>query len=398
QNNETDFEAEYGDGVLTTLQSSLEEFISDLTSEKEVIQRELQWLESHGKKRKRDIDDWLDKLQDMQQKVIDTKNSLNQFGCTNFDASKGKMYLNEEILQLTQEMQEHDQVFNIGIYGMGGVGKTFIAAYMQSEINRKKAFKDILWVTVSHDFTIFKLQQQIAEKIKVKLFGDDEKNRVITLTSELEKREKMILILDYVWKYIDLEKVGIPLRVNGIKLIITSRLRHVLQQMDCLPFRIIIVTPFFNYDDWELFLLKLGYSGIPSTLSYQVHSIARSVVRRCDVLPLGISVMARTMKGKTNIHWWKHALNKLDKLEMGVEMNEEVLSVLRSSYDNLTEKNLQKCFLYGALLPNFFKRNDFIRKLVDWRLLDGNISLEEIFDERNVIIDKLHGPFFIFGA
>ena len=415
--------------MTTTLQSKLDVIISNLRSKEEDIHTQLQLLESRGKKRRREVDDWLYRLQYMKQFAIDTKNSLNQFG--SFYVQEEDIYLAEiskthpKIQWLTKEVDDHeeekplvlstefvgrefgknvrkiwelledDRVLIIGIYGIGGVGKTFLATYMQSEIKRNKTFKNVLWITVSHDLTIFKLQQHIAEIIKVKLYGDDERKRAMILASELEEREKIVVILDDVWKYIDLEKVGIPLGVKGIKLIITSRLKHVFQQMDCQPINMILVERFYKYhpDDpdeaWELFLLKHGHRGTPSTFPHEVENIARCVVQECDGLPLGISVIARIMKGKTDIYWWRHVLNKLETLEMGVEMQEEVLSVLRRSYDNLTEKDVQKCFLYIAMLPNYLDIDDLTMKLADMGLLNGKRNLKEIFNEGNVMVDKL---------
>nr|XP_007139337.1 hypothetical protein PHAVU_008G020900g [Phaseolus vulgaris]ESW11331.1 hypothetical protein PHAVU_008G020900g [Phaseolus vulgaris] len=408
QNNETDHEA--GNGTLTTLQSKLDVIISDLTSKEEDIHIRLQ-LQSHGKKRKREVDDWLNGLQDMKQRAIDIKNSLNQFGSSY--VQEEEIYLadisekRKQIKWLTKEVEKHekekpsvlsnefvgrefgknvrkirkllkdDRVSIVAIHGIGGVGKTFLATYMQSEIKRNKTFNDVLWVTVSYGFTIFKLQNLIAEKIKVELYGDDERKRTKILARELEKRKKIVVILDDVWTYIDLKKVGIPLGVKGIKLIITSRLKHVFEQMDCQPINMISVNPFPHYfcdEAWELFLLKHGQGWTPSTLSPEVENIARDV---CDC------------SRKTDIHWWRYVLNKLETLEMGVEMQEEVLSVLRRSYDNLIEKDGQKCFLYSALLPNDLEKDDLIMKLVDMGLLNGKRSLKEIFDEGNVMLDKL---------
>ena len=392
-----------------------------MTSEEEDIQTQIQLLESNGNKRKREVDEWLDGLQHMKQRAIDIKNSLNQFESffvpeisiseeqnkiqwltkkvEEHEKEKPSVLSNEFVgrefgknVRKIQELLEDDRVLIIGIYGMGGVGKTFLATYMQSEIKRNKTFNDVLWVTVSYGFTIFKLQNLIAEKIKVELYGDDERKRTKILARELEKRKKIVVILDDVWTYIDLKKVGIPLGVKGIKLIITSRLKHVFEQMDCQPINMISVNPFPHYfcdEAWELFLLKHGQGWTPSTLSPEVENIARDIVRKCDGVPLGISVIARIMKGKIDIYWWRHALNKLDTLGMGVEMQEEVLSVLRRSYDNLTEKDLQKCFLYSALLPNYLERNDLIMKLVDRGLLNRERNLKEIFYEGNVMVDKL---------
>ncbi|KAG4378137.1 hypothetical protein AAZX31_18G260700 [Glycine max] len=291
---------------------------------------------------------------------------------------------------------KNDQVFVIGIHGMGGVGKTFLATYMENEINRKGTFKHVFWINVSHDFSIFKLQHDIAETIGVKLNRDDERTRATILSLALETREKTVIILDDVWKYIDLQNVGIPLKVNGIKLIITTRLRHVCLQMDCLPNNIIKIFPFEEEEEaWELFLLKLGHRGTPATLPPHLLEIARSVVMKCNGLPLGISVMARTMKGENDIRRWRHALNNLEKSEMGEEMKEEVLTVLKRSYDNLIEKVMQNCFLFCALLPSI-RQEELVMMLVQSGLLNGKRSLEEIFDEGHVIVDKLMDHSLLF--
>ncbi|XP_047180434.1 probable disease resistance protein At4g27220 [Vigna umbellata] len=443
-------EEEYDNGVLTTLQSKLDELRSDLTREEKEIQGQLQLLESHGKKCKRKVALWLNEIQNIKQRAIDMKDSLNQFGCSDFYVPQGEMYSAEEsqkkIEHLTEEIQKHkklkplvlsneyvgrkfeknvetlwklmrdDRVFIIGIYGMGGVGKTFLANYMQSEIKRTKTFEDVLWVNVPRYFNLDNLQELIAKMIKVKFYYTyNETDRAIILAKELEKRKNIILILDNVWKYVDLEMLGISLRINGIKLIMTSRLKDVFQQMDCLSINIIEVKPFYyyhhynscdiyyrnDYDDdsdedddkydeaWKLFLLKLGSYGTPLTLSPEERNSARYVVKECDGLPLGISVMAQSMKGKTNIHWWRHVLNKFDKLEMGVEMQQKVFTTLKHSYYNLNEEDWQKCFLYIAFLPNFMHRNSLIQKLVDTGLLEQNRSLQQIFDEANVLVDKL---------
>ncbi|XP_047147542.1 probable disease resistance protein At4g27220 [Vigna umbellata] len=310
------------------------------------------------------------------------KDSLNQFGCFNFHVPQGEMYLAEQsqkkIQYLTEEIQEHkkwkplvlsneyfgrefeknveklwklmrdDRVFIIGIHGMGGVGKTFLANYMQNEIKRIKTFKDVLWVTVSHYFTIFKLQERIAKIIKVESFTQTMRGKEQCDDPDNDSHNDFDNDDDDDEDYCD------------------------------------------DYEeDWMLFLLKLKSYGTPLTLSPQMRNIARYVVKKCYGLPLGISMMARTMKGKTDIHWWRHVLNKFDKLEMGVDMEEKVFTVLRRSYDNLSGKDLQKCFLYVALLPNSMFRNCLIGKLVNTELLDGNKSVEEIFDETNVIVDEL---------
>jgi sentrin-specific protease 7 len=303
---------------------------------------------------------------------------------------------------------EDDKVFVIGIYGMGGVGKTLLATLVKKELMRKATFKDVCWVTVSQNASISKLQHDIAKRIGVKLDeDDDERVRADNLSLALETKEKLVLILDDVWKYIDLEKVGIHPKVNGIKVIVTSRLVHVCHQMDCQPHVMIEMFPLSCYDedeyrfadqdefdvdeDWDLFMINLGHGGTPRVLPYEIEKVARCIVERFKGLPLGIKVMARTMKGINDIHRWKHAFDKLNKLEMGQEVEEEVFKVLKHSYDNLKEKDLQNCFLYCAILSGDIERVDYelIMKLVDNGLINGNRCLEEISDEVKVMLIRL---------
>ncbi|RDX88269.1 putative disease resistance protein, partial [Mucuna pruriens] len=67
------------------------------------------------------------------------------------------------------------------------------------------------------DFSIFRLQHDIVKRIGVTLDEDDERIRAKMLSLALERKEKSVLILDDVWKNVDLQNVGIPL---------TSRLEH----------------------------------------------------------------------------------------------------------------------------------------------------------------------------
>jgi len=196
--------------------------------------------------------------------------------------------------------------------------------------------------------------------------------------------------------------MGIHPEVNGIKVILTTRLKHVCHQMDCQPYAILQMYPLYPGGRWELFMLKLGHDGTPKILPNEIEKIARCILERFKGLPLAINVMARTMKGIDDFHQWKHAFNKLEKLEMG-QMVEEVFKVLKPSNDNLMEKNLQNCFLYCAFLSiddydwdrdrdwdwDEFQKDELIMKLVDHGQINGSMCLEEIFFEGNTMLNTL---------
>ncbi|KEH21828.1 LRR and NB-ARC domain disease resistance protein [Medicago truncatula] len=389
--------------------NQLKQLVIDLECDKNDIAKQLQSLESRGKKRKSEVDKWLEELPNMRESAnkmnsSDDIHKINKLIINMKDYKKKKPFtlstefvggrLDKNICEVLKQLDD-DKVFVIGIYGMGGVGKTLLATLVENEVKRKATFKDVFWVTVSQNYSISKLQHDITKRIGLKLDEDDEKVRAGNLSLALEKKGKSILILDDVWKYIDLKKVGIHPKVNGIKVILTTRLKHVCHQMDCQPCAILQIDPLNgNNKDWELFMLKLGHDGTPKIIPNEIEKIARCIIERFKGLPLAINVMARTMKGVDDFHQWKHALNKLRKLEMGQEVEEEIFKVLKRSFDNLMEKNMQNCFLYCALFSIDdegwkINKDELIMKLVDHGHINGSMCLEEIFDEGNAILKKL---------
>ncbi|KAL1322986.1 hypothetical protein HN51_068007 [Arachis hypogaea] len=405
----------------------LKELLHDLTLEEDDIKGELEWLKSEGKQSKTQVDDWLNELQELRNKVANCLNlamgavhyfnenyphyltQIQQLTAQVIELKKEKPvvlsneFVGEDFERKVKSMQKlvgDEEVFMIGIHGMGGVGKTCLATYMETQIIRKGTFNCVIWVTVSREYSISKLQEDIARRIGAKLNGDDdERTRAAHLSSALSEKGKWVLILDDVWKFLDLKKVGIPpCRINGSKLIITSRLKHVLRQMDCPTSRlkhvlrqmdcptsnIITMYPLSHGECLELFLLRLGEY-------HKTHSPpnAWNIARECGGLPLAISVMARTMKGVDNIHQWRHALNKLKRGEMGGEMEEEVFQVLKASYDNLTHKSMQNSFLQCALYSEFWKDDKIIMNLVDSGAINGRRRLDAIFDEGHTIFSEL---------
>jgi disease resistance protein RPS2 len=87
------------------------------------------------------------------------------------------------------------------------------------------------------------------------------------------------------------------------------------------------VKPLSEGEGWTLFMEKLG-GGI--TLSPEVEGIAKAVARECAGLPLGIIIMARSLRGVNDLHEWRNTLKKLRASEF---RDTEVFKLLRFSYD-----------------------------------------------------------------
>ncbi|KAL2531055.1 putative disease resistance protein [Forsythia ovata] len=91
-----------------------------------------------------------------------------------------------------------DNILSIGIYGMGGVGKTTLAMHAHDNLlNEPKFSGHVYWITVSQEFSIHKLQSDIAQALKLDFScGSDEKKRAAQLFQTFQKRGSFVLILD----------------------------------------------------------------------------------------------------------------------------------------------------------------------------------------------------------
>jgi disease resistance protein RPS2 len=193
----------------------------------------------------------------------------------------------------------NDEVSRIGIYGMGGVGKTTLVTHIYNQLlERPDTFCHVYWITVSQDTSISRLQNSIARCIGLDLSNEDEElHRAVKLSKELMKKQKWVLILDDLWKAFELHKLGVPIQVKGCKLILTTRSKKVCEQMDTQ--HIIKVKPVSEEEAWTLFIERLGHV---IAFSPEVEQTAKSITKECDGLPLGIITMAGTMKGVDDIH------------------------------------------------------------------------------------------------
>nr|ABF81425.1 NBS-LRR type disease resistance protein [Populus trichocarpa] len=188
-------------------------------------------------------------------------------------------------------MNDIEASTSIGIYGMGGVGKTTLLTHIYNQLLQEPGtFPHVHWITVSQDFSVSKLQNLIAEDIHLDLSNEDnERKRAAKLSKALIEKQRWVLILDDLWDCFDYNKVGIPIRVKGCKLILTTRSFGVCQRMFCQ--KTIKVEPLSMEEAWALFMKVLGC--IPP----EVEEIARSIASECAGLPLGIITMAGTMRG-----------------------------------------------------------------------------------------------------
>ncbi|KAK8633457.1 hypothetical protein V6N13_014303 [Hibiscus sabdariffa] len=145
----------------------------------------------------------------------------------------------EEIWQFLMD----DEVRKIGVWGMGGVGKTSIMKAINNQLLKETGkFDIVIWITVSKEMNITKLQEDIASKIGVAFSDDeDETTRAGMLFETLLRKSKFVIILDDLWEKVSLKRIRIPEPSVGSKLVLTTRSSDVCRQVGCRVIKVLNV-------------------------------------------------------------------------------------------------------------------------------------------------------------
>ncbi|XP_059661423.1 probable disease resistance protein At4g27220 [Cornus florida] len=298
----------------------------------------------------------------------------------------------EQILKNVMNCLTRDDIKRIGIYGMGGSGKTTLATHVHNLLLQNSG--RVHWLTVSQDWSIDKLQNDIANILGLDhLSRENERKRRAAKISEaiLKIKNKFVLIWDDVWEKFSLQDVGIPESMDGCKLIFTTRLQDVCHKMGCQEK--IEVRPLSDYEAWELFVAKLVPEGIevPWQKNPQIKEIAMSMAEKCGGLPLGIITMGGSMRGVDDTREWRNALEELEVSMMRQkDMGAEVFPILRFSYSRLRDE-LQCCFLYCVLYHEDCKieREGLIEKFIANGLIDKRKTRRSQFDKGHTMLSEL---------
>ncbi|XP_020084346.1 disease resistance protein RPS5-like [Ananas comosus] len=285
------------------------------------------------------------------------------------------------------EFINDDAVKMVGIWGMGGVGKTHLLKSINNSFARQTSFDVVIFVTASRACSVARIQSEIMNTLGLPTTNNaQDQARII---SDFLREKDFLLLLDDVWERLDLGAVGVPMpsavgEQHKRKVVLTTRYLKVCGQMGVSRRNSIKVECLDGDDAWLLFRETVGEDTIGS--SPAVEALARKVARKLGGLPLALITVGRAMYDKEDPREWGHAIDLLQDArhdEVDPDAKEESLfHTLKFSYDRLRSDALRDCLLCCSLWPEDFciPKNDLILCLLGLGVIDGFDDMQSAYN------------------
>jgi hypothetical protein len=226
---------------------------------------------------------------------------LEYFSFGNFVCFESTKVASDKLLEALQD----GNCYIIGLYGKKGSGKTKLVKAVGEKAKYLKIFDAVLLANASQNPNVRAIQDKIAESLNLKFDRNTEAARARTISSALQSKDRILVILNDVRAKFELEDIGIPCNSNQCKVLLTTRRQRECALMDCQ--REIPLGPLSKGEAWTL--LK-KHSGIDDDDSSDILNVAHQVAYECEGLPGTIKEVGSSLKSKP-IEEWKESLDSL---------------------------------------------------------------------------------------
>uniref|UniRef100_A0A1J3HJE6 Putative disease resistance protein n=1 Tax=Noccaea caerulescens TaxID=107243 RepID=A0A1J3HJE6_NOCCA len=421
--------------------ADLETSMADLKAKRNDLLRKATREEDRGRQRLDEFQRWLTKVESLEQKIddlLDARDVQLQRLClcgfcskslrssyiygkkvflSLMDAKEQTENVSEEVTGevLTTAMEERplqrtivgqetmldkawkhlmeDGAGIMGLYGMGGVGKTTLLTQINNKFSEeRRGFDFVIWVVVSKELHVEKIQDEIAQNIG--LGGEEwkqkEKSQKTNVLYNFLKKKRFVLFLDDIWEKVDLTEIGVPFPTtqNKCKVVFTTRSQEVCSRMGVEdPMEVQCLA---ENEAFDLFKKKVGERTLGS--DPEIPGLARKVAKKCCGLPLALSVIGETMSCKRTVGEWRSAIDVLNSYAAKfVDMEDKILPLLKYSYDSLKGEDVKACLLYCALFPEDYKidKEQLIGYWIGEDIIDGSEGIERAENKGYEIIGNL---------
>jgi WD40 repeat protein len=194
-----------------------------------------------------------------------------------------------------------------GVHGMGGIGKTVLAAALARDLEVRQEFPDgVIWVTLGLTPHITSLQRQIAQALGATppLLENEQQGR--SYLSGLLAERTVLIIFDDVWR----DEHLTPFNVLGppSQMLITTRDARIIHRFNAAEHRV------DKLSEEQAFHLLSEWSKLDIFENHRL--VGFDLVRECDCLPLAIAMIGARVRGSAEELY--RQLNRLQKSSLNL--------------------------------------------------------------------------------
>ncbi|KAJ0593597.1 putative TIR domain, P-loop containing nucleoside triphosphate hydrolase [Helianthus annuus] len=248
-----------------------------------------------------------------------------------------------------------DHVRMIGIWGMGGAGKTTLARAAFDQISFRfegSSFVGNVREMSGNPCGLKSLQKQVLSDVL------NDPNIIVNGASDMKRMmrgRKVLVVLDDVDHIDQLEALaGEPNWFKpGSRVIITTREEQVLVAHG-VPKNLILHINLLSREEANCLFNRYAFGRLLPNQGYE--ELACQVIHYAAGLPLTIKVLGSFLRCKDELEW-RDALDRLKTIPL-----KETLKILEVSYDGL-EEDYKEIFLDVACMLKFWKKEEAIRAL-----------------------------------
>jgi WD40 repeat protein len=233
----------------------------------------------------------------------------------------------------------------VGLQGMGGIGKSVLAASLARDPQIVAAFPDgIIWITLGQNPKLELRQADLAEVVSSRRPAIKDVQAGKTHLSKLLASKTTLIILDDVWKIEHARAFDVL--GTDCRLLITSRNAGLIRSFGAQEKNLDVLS-----EDQSLRLLA-EVSGLDIAV---LPMEAREIARECGHLPLALAMIGAMVRGISAP--WPGVLRRLKRADLGKIRHEfsdypypDLLRAIEVSIDDL-EPDLRQHYLDFAVFP-----------------------------------------------
>ncbi|XP_021906334.1 putative disease resistance protein RGA3 [Carica papaya] len=324
--------------------------------------------------------------------LVTLTTTLNRETDSFLDSSEvvGRKHEVSKIVSLLVGASSRQDFSVITIVGMAGLGKTTLAKMVCKEAEKQKLFDVTLWVCVSDIFDDRKILGGILQSINVNAGGLSNIDAIIKHLCEKLRTKRVLLILDDVWneesgKWESLRRrLRMISESSGNCVVVTTRKEQVASIMETSLMHRHDPKKLSDNECWSIIKEK-AFGDADANVPYNLAVIGKEIAVKCGGLPLVAKVLGGTMRFKIEEAEWLSIKNS--RLWDSVGENNEILPILKLSFDHLPTAFLKRCYAYCATFPKDFlmKKEQLIQLWMAQGFLQEDqakdIHMEDVGDE-----------------